>query len=70
MLVSELERLHQAQRFINRAANRQVVDRNLTENALLVDDEEAATEGEILEEVHSVKCAHRNAMPASGLITP
>ena len=38
--VGVLKRLHQPQRLVDRAADRKVVDRDLTQHALVIDDEQ------------------------------
>lgn len=54
MLISELECLHQAQNFVDRSTNGQVVDGDLTQDTLVVDDEETSKGNSIRLTVHSV----------------
>lgn len=42
MLVGVLERLHQTQRFVDVATDRQIVDRDLADVLFVVDDEQSA----------------------------
>lgn len=54
VLFHKLERLNQAQRFVDRAAHRQIVDRNLTHHSIRIDYEQTTERDSGLLQQHTV----------------
>jgi len=68
VLVGVLERLHQAQHFVDRAADGEVVDHHRAKHTLGVDDEETAAGGSETTRDNPFR-TYRSAVPSSSIRT-